>query len=87
MRNTKSTSPTAGWRTPSPRPRGAFLRSLAVEPPIKPGTPDPYTPPPPGEWQPQTSLQIGPITQFVTSLVKPHDEPQQPHHGIEHQSG
>jgi hypothetical protein len=27
---------------------GAFLKSLAIEPPIKPGTPDPYTPPEPG---------------------------------------
>ena len=28
---------------------GAFLRTLATEPPIKPGTPDPYLPPRPGE--------------------------------------
>lgn len=28
---------------------GAFLKSLALEPPVKPGTPDPYTPPRPGE--------------------------------------
>jgi len=28
---------------------GAFLKSLAIEPPIKPGTPDPYTPPKPGQ--------------------------------------
>ena len=28
---------------------GAFLKSLVVEPPIKPGTPDPYTPPKPGD--------------------------------------
>jgi hypothetical protein len=27
---------------------GAFLKLLAMEPPIKPGTPDPYTPPKPG---------------------------------------
>ncbi|MGW4336735.1 hypothetical protein ACWEK5_28600 [Rhodococcus koreensis] len=39
---------------------GAFLKSLAVEPPIRPGTPDPYVPPEPGELQPQTHLQIGP---------------------------
>ncbi len=65
-----------------------FLLTLAMEPPIKPGTPDPYTPPPPGEWQSQTSLQIGPIIQFVTSLVKTYDEVQQPDHGIEvHQAG
>ena len=31
---------------------GAFLKSLAIEPPIKPGTPDPYTPPEPGQLMP-----------------------------------
>ena len=30
---------------------------------------------------------VGPITQFNTVLVKSHDEPQQPDHGLEHQSG
>jgi hypothetical protein len=62
---------------------GAFLKSLAVEPPIKPGTPDPYTPPEPGEWGAETHLQIGPITQFVTSLVQTHDELPDAHHGLE----
>jgi arylsulfatase len=66
---------------------GAFLLTLALEPPIKPGTPDPYTPPAPGEWQSQTNIQIGPITQYVTSLVQTHDDVQQPPHGIEHQAG
>jgi len=66
---------------------GAFLKTLAMEPPIQPGTPDPYTPPPPGEWSPETHIQLGPITQFNTVLVKSHDEPQQPDHGLEHQSG
>jgi hypothetical protein len=65
----------------------AFLKSLAIEPPIKPGTPDPYTPPPPGQWQPQTILQLGPITQYVIALVKPEDLVPQPPHGIEHQTG
>jgi arylsulfatase A-like enzyme len=65
-----------------------FLLTLAMEPPIKPGTPDPCTPPPPGEWQSQTSPQIGPVIEFVTSLVKTHDKVQQPDHGIEvHQAG
>ena len=50
---------------------GAFLKTLAIEPPIKPGTPDPYTPPQPGELVPQEHLQIGPITQFVTTLHHP----------------
>jgi arylsulfatase len=66
---------------------GAFLKSLAMEPPIKAGTPDPYTPPKPGEFVPETHLQIGPIIQWVTSLSKEHDEPPDPDHGIEHQSG
>jgi arylsulfatase len=53
---------------------GAFLRSLAAEPPIKPGTPDPYTPLKPGELRPEEHLEVGPITQYVTSLVRTHDE-------------
>ncbi|MEV8212955.1 sulfatase-like hydrolase/transferase [Leifsonia sp. NPDC077715] len=70
----------------------AFLKSLAMEPPIKPGTPDPYTPPKPGELVPQEHLQIGPIVQYVTTLhpanpatvdVKDH----QPDHGISHHAG
>ena len=60
----------------------AFLMSFALEPPIKEGTPDPYTPPKRGEWQPQTNIQLGPITQFVTSLVKTHDEMPQVHGGV-----
>jgi arylsulfatase A-like enzyme len=66
---------------------GAFLKSLAAEPPIKPGTPDPYTPPRPGELRPQTHLQLGPILQYVTALVQEHAELPDPHHGMEHQSG
>lgn len=66
---------------------GALLKSLAAEPPIKPGTPDPYTPPEPGELRPEQHLQIGVITQYVTSLTKSHDEPPDPHHGIEHATG
>ena len=65
----------------------AFLKSLAVEPPIKPGTPDPYAPPQPGELQPQEHLQIGAITQYITSLTRTHDELPQPDHGIQHASG
>jgi arylsulfatase len=72
---------------------GAFLKSLAIEPPIKPGTPDPYTPPKPGELIPQEHLQIGVITQFVTTLHHsnggaPADVRQhQPDHGLSHASG
>lgn len=58
-----------------------------AEPPIKPGTPDPYTPPQFGELSPQTHLQIGPIVQYITTLVRCHDELPDPSHGIEHQSG
>ena len=66
---------------------GAFLKTLAAEPPIKPGTPDPYVPPKPGELRPQTHIQIGVITQYVTTLVREHDELPDPHHGFEAASG
>ena len=61
----------------------AFLKTLAVEPPIKPGTPDPYTPPKPGELVPQEHLQLGAIVQRVISLVKSHNELPDPAHGFE----
>jgi arylsulfatase A-like enzyme len=66
----------------------AFMKSLAIEPPIKPGTPDPYTPPKPGQLVPHEILQIGAITQFVTTLDEPNGKPPadvrklQPEHGI-----
>jgi arylsulfatase A-like enzyme len=66
---------------------GAFMKSLAVEPPIKPGTPDPYEPPKPGELRPEEHLQLGVITQYVTTLVKTHEEPPEPHMGIAQQGG
>ena len=65
---------------------GAFLKSLAVEPPIKPGTPDPYAPPEPGEWRAEEHIQIGAITQFVTSLVRG-DGAAEPSHGLHHAAG
>ena len=66
---------------------GAFLRTLVIEPPIKPGTPDPYQPPKPGELRPEEHLQLGVITQFVTTLVKAHQELPQPDHGMAPQRG
>jgi arylsulfatase len=72
---------------------GAFLKSLAIEPPIKPGTPDPYTPPKPGQLVPQEYVQIGPITQYVTMLHHPNGGPpanvqqHQPDHGLAHHGG
>jgi hypothetical protein len=63
---------------------GAFLKSRGAEPPIKPGTPDPYAPPKPGELRPEEHLQIGAITPYVTPLVKNHDDLPEPHHGIGH---
>jgi hypothetical protein len=72
---------------------GAFLKSLAIEPPIKAGTPDPYTPPKPGQLMPQEHLQIGAIVQFVTTLHHPNGGPppdvrqHQPEHGLSHASG
>jgi len=77
-----------GWTVhPMAAAAGAFLRTLAMEQPIKPGTPDPYLPPKPGEMRPEEHLQIGVITQYVTSLVKTHDELPEPNHGIGHQAG
>jgi arylsulfatase len=77
-----------GWVLhPMAAAAGAFFKSLAAEPPVRPGTPDPYTPPKPGALRAEEQLQIGPITQFVTALVRPHDEPPDPHHGIEHATG
>jgi arylsulfatase len=66
---------------------GTFLASLATEPPIKPGTPDPYTPPSAGEWSPQATLQIGPITQYLSTLVSTTGVVHQPDSGLEHQAG
>jgi hypothetical protein len=66
---------------------GAFLKSLAAEPPIKPGTPDPYTPPQPGELRAEEHLQLGPITQYVTALTRSHDQLPDPHHGLERSGG
>jgi arylsulfatase len=72
---------------------GAFLKSLAIEPPVKPGTPDPYTPPEPGQLVPQEHLQIGPIMQYVTTLHHanggpPADVRQHEHDtGLRHASG
>jgi hypothetical protein len=66
---------------------GAFLKTLVAEPPIKPGTPDPYTPPKPGELRPEEQVQIGPIIQYVTSLVREHDGVVEPDHGLQHAAG
>jgi arylsulfatase len=66
---------------------GAFLQTLAVEPPIKPGTPDPYSPPGPGELRAEEHIELGVITRFVTALVTEHAELPQPDPGIDHQSG
>ncbi|MGO9643312.1 MAG: sulfatase-like hydrolase/transferase [Candidatus Bathyarchaeia archaeon] len=65
----------------------AFLRSLTVEPPIKPGTPDPYQPPKRGELRPEEHIQLGAITQFVTTLVRAREELPPPNTGIDTQRG
>jgi len=62
---------------------GAFLKTLAAEPPIKPGTPDPYEPPKPGELRAEEHIQLGVITQFVTTLVRDVEEASPPHTGFE----
>lgn len=46
----------------------AFFKTLTVEPPIKPGTPDPYLPPNPADLYQQEELQIGFMTQYVNGL-------------------
>ena len=77
-----------GWTVhPMAAAAGVFLSTLAKEPPIKPGTPDPYVPPKPGELRPEEHIQLGVITQFVTTLVKSHDALPQPHHGLDHPTG
>jgi arylsulfatase len=60
----------------------AFMQTLAVEPPIKPGSPDPYEPPKPGELRVEEHIQLGVITQFVTTLVRSHDDAQPPDSGF-----
>jgi arylsulfatase len=68
---------------------GAFLRTLAAEPPIKAGTPDPFTPPKPGDFRPEEVLQIGPITQYVTTMVRANGAgaPPEHAHGFHHAAG
>ncbi len=65
----------------------AFMKTLVAEPPIKPGTPDPYTPPNPGEFRPEVHLQVGPVMQYVTSLVSEHDGELVTEHGLTHHAG
>ena len=83
-----------GWvlEHPAAAVAGAFLMSLAAEPPIKPGTPDPYTPPKADEIHAEQYLQIGPITQYVTTLHQQNGKTHnghipQPEHGMSHQAG
>jgi arylsulfatase len=68
-------------------PAGALLKTLVAEPPIKPGAPDPYTPPKPGDLRPGEQVQIDPIIQYVTSLVREHDGVVEPDHGLQHAAG
>jgi arylsulfatase len=65
----------------------AFLKSFAIEPPIKTGTPDPYLPPKPGELKVQEHIQLGVITQFVTTLVKTHKDGPPPATGFQGNTG
>lgn len=83
-----------GWviEHPMAAAAGAFMKSLMKEPPIKPGTPDPYTPPKPGTYKPETHVQIGPIIQYVTALHYPDGQSSdvrqhQPEHGLSHPQG
>lgn len=77
-----------GWVAhPMAAAAGAFLHTLALEPPIKPGTPDPYIPPKPGDLEIEEHLQIGAITQYLTALTRKHKEPPPPQTGIGHSAG
>ncbi|MGZ5339163.1 MAG: sulfatase-like hydrolase/transferase [Thermoleophilaceae bacterium] len=77
-----------GWVVhPMAAAAAAFMKTLAIEPPIKPGTPDPYEPPKPGDLRPEEHIQLGVMTQFVTSLVKTHEEAPAPHTGFEGHKG
>ncbi len=60
----------------------SFLKTLAIEPPIKPGTPDPYHPPKPGELRTEERLDIGVISQYVTSLTRTTEAEIEPEHGL-----
>jgi arylsulfatase len=62
-----------------------FLKTLAIEPPIKPGTPDPYVPPKRGDWVVTDELQVGPITKYATVLHPSNGGPPKPAH--EHEPG
>jgi arylsulfatase A-like enzyme len=64
----------------------AFLKTLAVEPPIQAGTPDPYTPPKPGV-QPEEHVRLGLIVEYATALVRAHEKPPEPSHGLHHAAG
>ena len=89
-------APPRPWRRPNQAGAAASCRpgdarrngrlALTVEPPIKPGTPDPYTPPRPGELRAEEQIQLGVITQFVTALVKAEAELPQPDPGIRDES-
>jgi hypothetical protein len=63
------------------------MKTLAVEPPIKPGAPDPYEPPKSGELRAEEHIQLGVITQFVTTLVRYVEEATPPQAGFEGLSG
>ena len=65
----------------------AFLKSLALEPPIKTGTADPYLPPKADELRVEEHIQLGVITQFVSTIVKTHKEGPPPDTGIQGNTG
>jgi arylsulfatase len=87
-REEHQTSFAHGWLAyPIAAAAAAFLKTLVMEPPIKPGTPDPYEPPKPGDFLPQSHLELGPIVHYVTKLVQSHEQLPDPHVGMQHQSG
>lgn len=65
----------------------AFLHTLAIEPPIKPGTPDPYLPPTPDDLRAEEHIELGVITQYVTTLTNARLAQRTPDTGFDHASG
>ena len=66
---------------------GAFLKTLVAEPPIKPGTPDPYVPPKPGELRPADAPADRPDHAVRHHAGQGARRASRPSHGIEHQAG
>ena len=86
-RRTPGRFPARLGRAPDGRGRGRVLEDTGGRAADQAGDTGPVHPAEPGELRPESHLQVGVITQYVTTLVQSHDELPDPGHGIEHQSG